>query len=138
MYGAPDAVVRLAFALWPSRDRSPIEITVHPVFRGGCMGDTPMKEHTLRAKAELDLMLTAGLAVVLHRGDAEQRTVDLSHADPEIPRWLELTYIVLDGSTSTELRRSRIRPGDTETVRLDVADVVVVRLLPEGVEGHLE
>lgn len=138
MYAAPDAVIRLAFTLCASRGRRPIEISVHPVFRGGSMGDTPMKVHSLRLNAELDMMLTAGLAAVLHRGDSEQHTVDLSHADPEIPRWLELTYIVLDGSTSTELRRSRIRPGDTEEVCLDVADVVVVKLLPEGVEGHLE
>lgn len=131
--------IRVAFSLLSQCREAPVmDLSAHLVFKCGAMGDSPIKVHPLYYGIEQSVVIHSGLGLVLHRGDAEQRRVEVSHVDTGIPRWLELTFIALDGSSSTELRRSRIRPGDCDVVVLDVADVVVIRELPYGVEGHLE
>lgn len=128
--------VRISFGLLSQSREAPVmELSAHLVFKGGSMGDSPVKVHELHQGIEHDVVIHEALGLVLHRGEAELRQVEVTHVDTCIPRWLELIWIALDGSTSTELRRSRIRPGGTEIVTLDVADVVVIRELPYGVEG---
>ena len=47
-----------------------------------------------------DVVIHEALGLVLHRGEAERRQVEVTHVDTCIPRWLELTWIAVITSYS--------------------------------------
>lgn len=128
--------IRLAFTLLDAT-APPAMLTTHQVFKCGTLAPAPLREYALAYGRELDVVIHECLGLVLHWGCSHQR-IEVCHADPCIPRWLELTFFKLVEGQPVELGRRRIRPGDADTLTLLPDEWVKLVELPHGVEGHLE
>lgn len=100
------------------------------------MASAPMREWLLSPIDAFSITLHDGVGVVIN-GPAEPARVEVSHCDPDIPRWVEMRFCALVEGRCVEMGRRRVRPGDSEAVSLAPGQWAELLELPHGVEGHL-
>ena len=109
----------------------PVELDAHYVHQDGQLVATPMRSEALRPAQERCLMLHSRLAFVVPRGSRSTLPLDITHADPEMPFALDLQGLrVPESGDPVPVFHRCIRPGDSLSLAIDTADVLVIRETP--------